>query len=166
MERGHQHHQGALSAPGADPAGARALLFERLEDRDPWSAEARPFRVHGREGLRESVARELSRMLNTRCPLTPEELAGRPRTVLEYGLADWSPAHGRDPAALAVLEAEARRAIEAYEPRLREVRVKAEPVFGRDREVRLTVDAVLAVEGGGREPVSFPLVMGEEGKAV
>lgn len=143
-----------------DPAGARALLFERLEDRDPWSPEARPFRVHGREGLRESVARELSRLLNTRSPFTPEELAGRPRTVLEYGLADWSPAHARDPAALSMLEAEARRAIEAYEPRLREVRVKAEPVTGRDREVRLTIDAVLAVEGGGREPVSFPMLVG------
>lgn len=144
-----------------DPVGARALLFERLEDRDPWSPEARPFRVHDREGLRESVARELSRLLNTRCPLTPEELAGRPRTVLEYGLADWSPAHARDPAAISMLETEARRAIEAYEPRLREVRVKAEPVTGRDREVRLTIDGVLAVEGGGREPVSFPMVLGE-----
>lgn len=148
-----------------DAAGARALLFERLEDRDPWSPEARPFRVHGREGLRESVARELSRLLNTRCPLTPAELAGRPRTVLEYGLADWSPAHAHDSAALSVLEAEARRAIESYEPRLREVRVRAEPLTGRDREVRLTVDGVLAVEGGGREPVSFPLVVGQAGEA-
>jgi type VI secretion system lysozyme-like protein len=142
-----------------DPAGARALLFERLEDRDPWSPEARPFRVHDREGLRESVARELSRLLNTRCPLSADELAGRPRTVLEYGLADWSPAHARDPDALTALETEARRAIEAYEPRLREVRVKAEPVVVRDREVHLTIDAMLAVEGGGREPVSFPMVL-------
>lgn len=153
-----------MAAHRTEPAGARALLFERLEDGDPWSPEARPFRVHDREGLRQSVARELSRLLNTRCAVPPAQLAARPRTVLEYGLADWSPAHARDPAALAMLEAEARRAIEAYEPRLREVRVKAEPVTGRDRELRLTVDAVLAVEGGGREPVSFPLVVGASGE--
>lgn len=151
-----------MADPRRAPAGARALLFERLEDPEPGPPEARPFRVHDREGLRESVSRELSRLLNTRCPLTAEELAGRPRTVLEYGLADWSPAHARDPAALSVLEAEARCAIEAYEPRLREVRVKAEPVTGRDREVRLTIDAVLAVEGGGREPVSFPMLVGRQ----
>lgn len=144
------------------PGGARALLFERLEDGDPPSPEARPFRVHDRAGLRESVMREISRLLNTRCAVDPAALAaGRPRTVLEYGLADWSPAHARDPAALAALEREARRAIEAYEPRLREVRVKAEPVFGRDRELRLTVDGVLVVDAGVTEPISFPMVVGE-----
>ena len=42
--------------------------------------------------------------------------------------------------------------------------MKAEPVTGRDRELRLTIDAVLAVEGGGREPVSFPLVVGDAGE--
>jgi type VI secretion system protein ImpF len=143
-----------------DPGGARALLFERLEDGDPPSPEARPFRVHDRDGLRESIARELSRLLNTRAPLSAGELAGRPRTVLEYGLADWSPAHARDPAALATLEREARRSIEAYEPRLRDVRVKAEPVTGRDREARLVIEAVLVVDGAGAEPVSFPMVVG------
>ncbi|HEX8430046.1 MAG TPA: type VI secretion system baseplate subunit TssE [Longimicrobium sp.] len=149
-----------MAERGNDPEGGRALLFERLEDRDPWSSEARPFRVHDRDGLRESVAREVSRILNTRCGLRPADLVGRERTVLEYGLPDWSPEHGRDAGACAVLEAEARRAIEAYEPRLREVRVKAEPVVGRERELRLTVQAVLDA-GGAREPVSFPVMLGE-----
>lgn len=150
-------------AHGHEPRGARALLFERLEDGDPWSPEARPFRVHDRDGLRASVSRELARLLNTRCPVDPARLAGRPRTVLEYGLPDWSPAHARDPAARKALENAARRAIEAYEPRLREVRVAAEPVPGRDRELQLVVHAVLAVDEGP-EPVSFPLVLGEAGE--
>lgn len=152
-----------MGSHGPDPGGARALLFERLEDGDPASPEARPFRVHDRDGVRASVARELARLLNTRCALSAGELAGRARTVLEYGLPDWSPAHGRDPAARKALEAAARRAIEAYEPRLREVRVTAHPVPGRERELLFTVDAVLAVDGG-REPVSFPLVLGEAGE--
>ena len=141
-----------------DQEGARALLFERLDDGDPWSPEARPFRVHDRDGLLASVARELSRLLNTRCPVAPAELAGRERTVLEYGLADWSPAAARDPAARRALEAAARTAIEAYEPRLRAVRVTARPVPGRDRELFLTVDGELAAEGAD-EPVSFPIVL-------
>jgi hypothetical protein len=82
-------------------------------------------------------------------------MAGRPRTVLEYGLADWSPAHARDPGAMAMVEAESRRVNEAYEPRLREFRVKAEPVTVRDREVRLMVDAVLTVEAAGASRCRF-----------
>jgi type VI secretion system lysozyme-like protein len=147
-----------------DPGGARALLFERLEEADPWSPQARPFRVHDREGLRASVARELSRLLNTRCALRPAELAGRPRTVLEYGLADWSPAHAADPAARAALEVEVRRAVEAYEPRLRRVRVRVEPVPGRERALVAFVEGTLASEGG-EEPVSFPVSLdGEAGE--
>ncbi len=152
-----------MAAGRPDPGGARALLFERLEDGDVGSPEARPFRVHDREGLRASVARELSRLLNTRCALGAAELLGRgTRTVLEYGLPDWSPAHARDPGARAALEASARRAIEAFEPRLREVRVCAEPVPGRERELRLRIDAMLSVDGAS-EPVSFPVVLGEAG---
>ena len=134
------------------PAGARALLFECLEE----GGDAGSCRVHGRERLRESVARELSRLLNTRCALRPEELAGRPRTVLEYGVADWSPAHVADPGARDALAAEMRRAVEAYEPRLRQVRVRVAPAPGRERALVAIVEGVLASEGG-EEPVSFPV---------
>ena len=51
--------------------GGRALLFERLTDADPRSPmeEARPFRVHEHQELKESVRRELACLLNTRCPV-------------------------------------------------------------------------------------------------
>lgn len=142
--------------------GARALLFERLEGCGPAGSppEAHPLRVHDAETLRRSVAREVTRLLNTRC--VPPAPGPRGRTVLDYGLADWSPAHARDPAARAALEAEARRSIEAFEPRLRRVRVRAEPLTGRERTLLIRIDAVLAVDGG-EEPFSFPVTLGGDG---
>lgn len=141
--------------------GARALLFERLEGCGPPGSppEAHPFRVHDAESLRRSVAREVTRLLNTRC--VPPAPGPRARTVLDYGLSDWSPAHALDAAARAALEAEARRSIEAFEPRLRRVRVSAETLTGRERALLVRVDAVLAVDGG-EEPFSFPVTVGEE----
>lgn len=141
--------------------GARALLFERLEGCGPPGSppEAHPFRVHDADSLRRSVAREVTRLLNTRC--VPPASGPRGRTVLDYGLADWSPAHALDPTARVALETEARRSIEAFEPRLRRVQVRAEPLTGRERALRIRIDAVLAVDGE-EEPFSFPVTVGEE----
>jgi type VI secretion system lysozyme-like protein len=140
--------------------GVRALLFERLSGCEPGSPpEARPFRVHDGEALRASVAREVGRLLNTRVPPPAPGPAGR--TVVDYGLADWTPAHALDPGARAALEAEARRSIEAFEPRLRRVQVRAETVTGRERTLLIRIDAVLAVDGG-EEPFSFPVRVGSE----
>jgi type VI secretion system protein ImpF len=141
-----------------DPRGARALLFERLQGCGPDSPpEAHPFRVHDAETLRVSVAREVTRLLNTRVPLPAPGPEGR--TVLDYGLADWSPAHALDPGARKALEFQARRSIEAFEPRLRRVAVRAETVTGRERTLLIRIDAVLAVNGG-EEPFSFPVTVG------
>ena len=148
---------------GTEPRGARALLFERLEGCAPGAPpEPRPLRAHDREALRASVAREVARLLNTRVARPSAHPAGR--TVLDYGLPDWSPAHTLDAAARVRLEADARTSIEAYEPRLRRVRVAARTVTGRERTLLVQVDALLVVDGG-EEPVSFPVTVGEEGGA-
>jgi type VI secretion system protein ImpF len=147
----------------ADPEApaARALLFERLWERAPGAPpDSSHGRVHDRAALRASVAREVVRLLNTRVPAASTHPAGR--TVLDYGLADWSPTHTLDPAARTRLEADARSSIEAFEPRLRKVKVSAETVTGRERTLLIRVDALLVVEGG-EEPVSFPVVVGDEG---
>ena len=141
--------------------GARVLLFERLRGCGPPGSrpDVPPVRVHDAENLRLSVAREVTRLLNTRC--VPPAPGPRGRTVLDYGLADWSPAHTLDAAARAAIEAEVRRSIEAFEPRLRCVRVSAETLTGRERALRIRIDGVLAVDGGV-EPFSFPVTVGEE----
>ena len=137
--------------------GARALLFERLVDLDPRRPEEQdPARVLDPQALRVSVRRELERLLNTRCALTAQALEGRERTTLEYGLPDFSHLQTRDTGAHRLIAEEVRRAVTAYEPRLRQVAVFVEPSAAADHERRLTVrlDAMLVV-GQVMEPVSF-----------
>lgn len=133
----------------------RMPLFDRLVDRDPrLRHELRPTRTLDRRGLRESVRRELEQLLNTRCPFPAHRLPIRERTVIDYGVPDFSvfsPRSFDDRARLADL---LRRAIEAFEPRLIDVHVSLEPQPGNDLsllgliEARLLTDLV-------PEPVSF-----------
>lgn len=142
------------------PRGVRALLFERLAGCEPGAAaEPRPFRVHDGDALRQSVAREVSRLLNTRVPEPAPGPAGR--TVLDYGLADWTHTLALDTIARAALETEVRRSLDAFEPRLRVRAVHAETVTGRERTLLIRVDGMLVVEGG-EEPFSFPVRVGSE----
>ncbi len=139
--------------------GARVPLFDRLVDLDPRSGvEAEPLRVLDRDGLLESVRREVGLLLNTRCALTLEELAGRERTALEYGLPDFSHLHTRDPRAHDALADRIRETVAAYEPRLRQVRITVEPLRNSQRELLARVDALLVV-GDVTEAVSFPVAI-------
>jgi type VI secretion system lysozyme-like protein len=140
--------------------GVRALLFERLAGCEPGAApEARPFRVHDGDALRASVAREVSRLLNTRVPAPAPGPAGR--TVIDYGLADWTHAAALDTGARAALEAQVRHSLDAFEPRLRVRAVHAQTVTGRERTLTIEIDAMLVVEGG-EEPFCFPVRVGSE----
>lgn len=147
--------------------GGRALLFERLSDSEPRSREeeARPFRVHDVRALKESVRRELARLLNTR--RHPRAGAGEGgMTVLDYGLPDFSPLSATSGDDQNRLASEVAAAVAAFEPRLADVRVRVERVQGEDRALLLRVEGRLAV-GTLAEPVSFPvLVRAKSGEAV
>ncbi len=151
-----------MPAPRSAPV-APALLFDRLADRDPavpW--EAVPLRTLDGDALHASVLRELDHLLNTRCPFTEAQLAGRGRTTLEYGLPDVSPAYpGASPSRLEVA-ARMQAAIAAYEPRLRQAQVTVQPVDGRPLELLAHVQAVLAA-GGAPVPVHFTIRVGAPG---
>jgi type VI secretion system lysozyme-like protein len=141
-----------------ETGGVRALLFERLSGCGPGSPpEPRPFRVHDGDSLRESVAREVSRLLNSR--VAPPVPGPGGRTVLDYGLADWTHALTLDTVAHAALEVQVRCSLHAFEPRLRHVKVHVEPTTGRERALIVHVHAMLVVEGG-EEPFSFPVTVG------
>ena len=140
--------------------GGRALLFERLVDSEPRSREeeAQPLRVHDRKELKESVRRELARLLNTRSSVGSHLLGAQERTVLDYGIPDFSSLSaqsGDDQNRLARIVAQA---IAAFEPRLRDVQVLVERVRANDRALLLRINAVLAV-GLLAEPVSFPVLV-------
>ncbi len=134
--------------------GARALLFDRFFLPEDEAADGEePVRVLDREGLHLSVRRELQRLLNTRCPVPAEVAAARPRTVLEYGLADFSHLYTREARARDELAAEVDRAVAAYEPRLRNARATVEDA-GSERGLRVSIHAQMVV-GDVIEEVSF-----------
>ncbi|HWN43458.1 MAG TPA: type VI secretion system baseplate subunit TssE [Thermoanaerobaculia bacterium] len=137
----------------------RTPLFDRLVDRAPkLRHEVRPARTLDRRGLRESVRRELERLLNTRCPFPAHRLADRPRSVIDYGLPEltgFSAHRIEDRDRLAEL---IRRAIEAFEPRLADVRVRLEPVPGDSLSLAGHIEAVFQGDSV-TEPVSFHTVV-------
>jgi type VI secretion system lysozyme-like protein len=136
----------------------RAPLFDRLVDRDPrLHGEPRPFRTLTPGELRESVRCELSRLLNTREPLPSRALGDRTRTVIDYGVPDFSSYSPRNHDDRQRLAEALRQAIDAYEPRLRQARVAVEPVPGDDQALVGRIDALLVVEEV-HEPISFATI--------
>ncbi len=144
----------------------RAPLFDRLVDLDPKSkAEVHPVRSLDRAGLRESVRRELERLLNTRISIPARELEGRELTVIDYGIPDFSTYSDANQMDWKRLEEVLARVIQAFEPRLREVRVRVESYRSQSQRLRARIDAMLVAERVA-EPVSFPAVIaGQEGQA-
>ena len=152
-----------------DKGGARALLFERLVDSEPELKEE-PFRVLNKRELRESVRRELGQLLNTRCPVPLRLLGEEERTVINYGIPDFtslSPQSAHDRELICDIIAQT---IRAFEPRLRNVRVCADSYEEDERRLQITVEAELLTDwvvevrsypetGSSLEPVSFPIVL-------
>lgn len=123
------------SGEGRDAAGAFLLLPEHLE---------------------ASIARELSRLFNTRSRLAPSQMSRSTGTVIDYGIPDFSalsPRHGED---RELIEKALVQAIGFYEPRMRHVAVKVETVAGRGDVAVATVSGDVVI-GLKPQRVSFAL---------
>lgn len=138
---------------------ARATLLDRLVDENPHVAEeAKPLRTLDRAGLRQSVRRELERLLNTRASYPPEILNRQERSALNYGIPDYYHLSPKSPSDHRVLELDLTRAISFYEPRLQDVRVEVQS-YDEDRKALIaSVEGVIVVESI-RDPVSFPFTI-------
>ncbi|MCR6632322.1 MAG: type VI secretion system baseplate subunit TssE [Magnetospirillum sp.] len=134
--------------------GARALLFERLVDLAHGRREPHPFILHDREGCKASVAFELERLLSTRVPVGMDELAGRERSTVDYGIPDGALTTPGDPEARARLALQVQAAIRAFEPRLGDPQVSVRLAAGRGDALVAEISGWLLMEGQ-REPVSF-----------
>lgn len=138
--------------------GARALLFERLVDVPDWQEREQPLRILNREQLKVSVRRELERLLNTRCSIPLHRLAEEERSVINYGIPDFSSLSPHNADDHALIASILGQTITAFEPRLRNVRVDVGAGFGAESALWLNINAELAV-GMFAEPVSFPLTL-------
>jgi type VI secretion system lysozyme-like protein len=147
-------------------AGARALLFDRLVDLHPEADEGeRPFRVLDREQLKASVRRELERLLNTRCSLSLHHLGEAERSVVNYGIPDFSSLSAQNADDHALIASIIRQTITAFEPRLTQVRVEVQPIEDEEGALWLYIDGVMAVDLFN-EPVSFPVLLNSKNGAV
>jgi type VI secretion system protein ImpF len=135
----------------------RQSLLDRLIDNEP---EQRSESVQQRKisynQLRAVVERDLENLLNTKCFLTdmPESYQQLKRSLLVYGLSDYTSKNPGIPAVRSELRQEMERAINLFEPRLRNVTVKVGPPESGDRRLRFKISALLQVDEE-KEPVSF-----------
>jgi len=139
-------------------AGARALLFDRLVDVPDWDERERPLRILNSEQLKASVRRELERLLNTRCSIPLHRLGEEERSVVNYGIPDFSSLSPHNADDHALIASIVGQTITAFEPRLRQVRVEVGPASGAESALWLIIIAELVI-GAFTEPVSFPVTL-------
>jgi type VI secretion system protein ImpF len=125
-------------------------VLDRLLDDEPGQSTEPLWRGSYRlEHLREDVRRDLEALLNTR-HARQDLLKARGETAqstLTYGLPDFTSWIGAGPELQAQLRDELASALQAFEPRLTNVRVIVrEPEQQYDRNIRLTIQAVLHVD--------------------
>ncbi|KGM51281.1 type VI secretion protein [Lysobacter concretionis Ko07 = DSM 16239] len=142
--------------------GFEPSLLEKLFDDEP--------RVHAASGIsrsismdqyKESVARDLEGLLNSRAAFSEEALKAYPqcrKSLITYGLRDFSTlslANGHDRAAIC---RSLEQSIGRHEPRLHDVRVTLEGDARGVGGLHFSIHGLLDVQPA-REPISFDAML-------
>lgn len=136
-------------------------ILDRLIDHEPKvSSEPQAARSPSPAQLKESVKRDLEWLLNSKQALAdwPEDLRHLARSLLTYGMPDFSSSTLSNTAHQDRLRRAVEETIARFEPRLSRVSVTL--VEGRefDRSLRFRIDALLRVDPAP-EPVAFDSVL-------
>ncbi len=113
------------------------------------------------EQYKDSVARDLEDLLNTRCALPEEMLRVYPectRSIVNYGLIDFAGMCLSSSEDRARVCAALKAAVERHEPRLRNIQVRLEREAGAINRVSFAISATLAGLSFA-EAVSFDAVL-------
>lgn len=113
------------------------------------------------EQYKDSVARDLEDLLNTRCALPADLLRGYPecaRSIVNYGLADFAGLCLSSAEDRARVCAALKATIERHEPRLRNVQARLEREQGTINRISFAITGTLAGVPL-REAVSFDAVL-------
>jgi type VI secretion system protein ImpF len=113
-----------------------------------------------RVGLHASIRFELDRLLNTRTPVSADDLDRRPRGTLDYGLPDLSLFWPFDTTSEAQLAGLITRTVAAFEPRLLNPHARIERVGNERRRLRVEIGGSVALNGMV-EPVTFPILLSD-----
>jgi type VI secretion system protein ImpF len=139
---------------------APGLLERLMGDRAQASAAGGAPRL-SMEQVKDSIARDLEALLNTRVAIPEQAFAAYPearRSILNYGLADFaglSLASSEDREAIC---ASLKAAIEIHEPRLTQVSASLEPFAGSINRLHFVIHARLRLSAD-TEPVNFNAVL-------
>lgn len=143
-------------------AGFLPTLFERLRDEHPHrTLEADPMRRWSVEELKESVARDLESLLNSRSALFSDSFDAYPesrKSVASYGMGDFAGMSLANPADRERICRTLERAIAHHEPRLRQVDVRLEADRNSIGCLQFGINAVLHVNPAS-EPVTFDALL-------
>lgn len=140
----------------ASQGNIRASLLDRLIDQEPEVAfEPVQYLLMDMRDIRVNVVRDLEHLLNTRCIIDPPppEFSEANRSVLMYGLQDFTSQNPKSAGVRKLLRQDIERAIALFEPRLRNVKVQLEP-DQKGHSLRFRINAMLVIEPE-REPVQF-----------
>lgn len=149
-------------APADEPL-LPSLLDRLLDDAPDVSTEPAWSWTQSLGELKQSVMRDLEALLNTRQACTELALGAAKaeiaQSVLTYGLPDLTSASAASPEARETLRLAVEAAIRRFEPRLIDVRVRAnEMADAFDRTLRLTVEALLDMDPEPI-PIAFDTVL-------
>lgn len=154
--------QGGIRGELRPVHGRRVLLFDRLDTEDV-AVSDEPYRVEEWSSVRQSVAREIQNLLNTRLPPGQWEAISEPQTVVDYGIPDFSALSAANESDRRNLAEVLARKISAFEPRLSQVRLELQPHSTDQCSMIGTIEANLSIESLTR-PVSFALQISVEGE--
>jgi type VI secretion system protein ImpF len=126
-------------------------LLDRLTE-DPAMAAGRPSSLGGAEDVAQlllNVRRDLEYLLNARrrCLACPAEYRELHRSLVEYGIPDFTGLNMSRPVEREQTRQAIERAIRQFEPRLKDVMVTVSPNEDRaDRRLRLRITGVLRTQ--------------------
>ncbi len=113
------------------------------------------------EELKDTVARDLEALLNTRSSIPDELLKAYPecsRSMVTYGLGDFADRCLSSPSDRAAICASIEKTIACHEPRLRKVRANLDLGGESVNRLNFSITAVL-VASVSQEPVNFDAVL-------
>jgi type VI secretion system protein ImpF len=136
-------------------------LLDRLTDNEPGIRdEPIVSRSQGLRSLRNSLWRDMNALLNTkrREEEVPEQFVESSRSLLTYGIPDFTAYSLKSPSDQNRLRRAIEAAIRRFEPRLEKISVTIQLPDETDPTMRFRVDALLQIEPAP-EPVAFETVL-------
>jgi type VI secretion system protein ImpF len=135
-------------------------IFDRLVDLEPSNPgeEHRQKQTFNKKELIDSVLVELSRLLNTRVSVSSDQLKFGERSVIDYGIPEFTYQKFKNPNDKKQLARVLKETIESFEPRLKRVRVSLDDSESLENRIIYVIEAHLVVESVS-EPVLFPIAI-------